>query len=168
MKNFLFLLFFNLIFINNSYSSEKIAFIDIDYVINNSQIGLSAFKNIDEKRKKNFDELKIIELKLKEDEEKLIKTKNLISDEDFNTKYKILSENYSTYQSKRDNYIKELNLLRKNEAIEILKKINPILEKYISDNDIEIIFNKKDIVIAKSNYDITNFIIEILDKDFKR
>ena len=168
MKNFLFLLFFNLIFINNSYSSEKIAFIDIDYVINNSQIGLSAFKNIDEKRKKNFDELKIIELKLKEDEEKLIKTKNLITDEEFNTKYKILSENFNEYKIKRDDYIKELNLLRKNEAIEILKKINPILEKYISDNDIEIIFNKKDIVIAKSNYDITNFIIEILDKDFKR
>jgi len=168
MKKFLFFLFFNLFFFNNTYSSEKIAFIDIDYVVSNSKIGLFFFKDIDEKRKKNFDELKIIELKLKEDEEKLIKTKNLITDEEFNTKYKILSENFNEYKIKRDDYIKELNLLRKNEAIEILKKINPILEKYISDNDIEIIFNKKDIVIAKSNYDITNFIIEILDKDFKR
>jgi len=166
MKKFLFFLFFNLFFFNNTYSSEKIAFIDIDYVVSNSKIGLSFFKDIDEKRKKKFDELKIIELQLKDDEEKLIKTKNLITDEEFNTKYKILSENFNEYKIKRDNYIKELNLLRKNKTIEILKKINPILEKYISDNNIEIIFNKKDIVIAKSNYDITNFIIEILDKDF--
>jgi len=49
--------------------------------------------------------------------------------------------------------------------LNVIKKINPLIEKYVNDNKIEILLNKKDIVIAKSEYDITNFIIELLDKN---
>ena len=44
------------------------------------------------------------------------------------------------------------------------KDILPYIEKYMKDNNIAIIFDKKNIFIADSNYDITKEIIELLNK----
>ena len=48
-------------FFQNVYSKEKIAFIDIDKIINESNFGKKSFKKIDdsfEKEKKNYFKLK--------------------------------------------------------------------------------------------------------------
>ncbi len=46
--------------------------------------------------------------------------------------------------------------------------ITPILENYSKSNDISIILRKKDIVIAKTNLDITNEIIELVNSKVKK
>ena len=48
-----------------------------------------------------------------------------------------------------------------------LKNINPILAKYSEENLISIIMDKKNILIGKSELDITKDIIKILDKKIK-
>ena len=45
--------------------------------------------------------------------------------------------------------------------------INPIIEKYMNDQSIDILLDKKNIFIAKSNHDITQNIIDIIDKEIK-
>jgi len=45
--------------------------------------------------------------------------------------------------------------------------INPIIEKYMSDNSINILLDKKNIFIANNDYDITNFLIELVDNQIK-
>ena len=46
--------------------------------------------------------------------------------------------------------------------------INPILTKFSDDNKISLILKKKDIIIGKSNLDITDKIIELVDKNIKK
>ena len=46
---------------------------------------------------------------------------------------------------------------------QLLKTLNPILTKYMSDNNIQIILDKKYVVMANSKTDLTNEILKILD-----
>ena len=45
--------------------------------------------------------------------------------------------------------------------------LDPIIEKYMSDNSIAILLDKKNIFIASKNYDITKNLITLIDKDIK-
>ena len=49
----------------------------------------------------------------------------------------------------------------------LLNKINPIIQDYMQKNSISIIFDKKNIYIADKNYDISNNLIEIINKKIK-
>ena len=49
--------------------------------------------------------------------------------------------------------------------MKILKKINPIIEKYMQENSISIIHDKKNVFIANKNYDITENIIKFINKN---
>ena len=53
IKNILTIIFFfNLFVLSNTYSQEKIAFIDINYIFNNSDSGKKINKEIKNKNKK--------------------------------------------------------------------------------------------------------------------
>ena len=45
-----------------------------------------------------------------------------------------------------------------------MKAINPILAEYTASNDISIILDKQNIVIGKTELDITNIILDKLNK----
>ena len=49
----------------------------------------------------------------------------------------------------------------------LLKLINPILIKYSNDKKISIILQKKDLVVAKTELDITDDIIKIVNTEIK-
>ena len=51
--------------------------------------------------------------------------------------------------------------------IEIVKKINPILEKYMEENSIEVLLKKESIYLSKNNYDITKQILDLVNKKIK-
>ena len=46
---------------------------------------------------------------------------------------------------------------------EILKVLNTIISKYVEENSIQMVFSKKDIVIAKKDLDITNPVMDLLN-----
>ena len=48
-----------------------------------------------------------------------------------------------------------------------LNLINPIIEKYMNDNSIHILIDKKNVFIANNEYDITNNLIELIDNQIK-
>ena len=49
----------------------------------------------------------------------------------------------------------------------LLNLINPIIEKYMTDNAIYMLIDKKNVFIASKEYDITNNIIELIDNQIK-
>ena len=67
-------------------SNDKIAFIDIDFVLSQSKAGKSVLSNLDKLNKKNINDLKSQEQKLIKDREELDKLKNISSQEDMNIK----------------------------------------------------------------------------------
>ena len=48
-----------------------------------------------------------------------------------------------------------------------MKLISPIINEYMEKNSIGILIEKKNIFIAKSNYDITENVLEIINKQIK-
>ena len=71
-------------FINSSISKENIAFVNVDYLIQNSNIGKKLLANINDKDKKNLDNLKKKNKILQDLESSIKKKKNVISDEAYN------------------------------------------------------------------------------------
>ena len=65
-KKIFFIFIFILFSFSNVYSSEKVAFVNIDYLIKNSNLGKIALKNISEADKKNLNVLKKRNESLKE------------------------------------------------------------------------------------------------------
>ena len=49
----------------------------------------------------------------------------------------------------------------------MLVAINPILQKYMDENNIDVVVEKKYILTAKSSKDITDKVLAILDKELK-
>ena len=75
------IIFVSFSFINSSLSNENIGFVNVDYLIKNSNIGNKLLDNINRKDEKNLDILKN-KNKILQDLETSIKTKkNIISEE---------------------------------------------------------------------------------------
>ena len=59
-------------------------------------------------------------------------------------------------------------LVKKNEArAKLIKALNPILKKYMEDNNIQIILDKKNVLVSNSKFELTDEILKILDKELK-
>jgi len=168
MKYFLLPFFFIFLFsINSVNSDQNIAFINMDKVISKSNAGSSILKQLTDLNNKNLQFLKNEEKKFKEKEIKLISQKNIISEADFQNKVNELKSEIKNYNQNRDKMIKEFNKLKVDNTNNLLKLINPILLKFSDDKEISIVLQKKDLVIAKTELDITDDIIRIVNAEVK-
>ena len=61
--------------------------------------------------------------------------------------------------------IKEIKEMKK-KLNEFYNKINPILESYMNENNVDIIIDIKTIVIGKSNYNVSQDIINAINLKF--
>ena len=159
-----------LFFTNTVFSEQKIAFIDMDKVISTSKAGSSILKQLTNLNKKNLKFLNDEEKKFKEKETKLISQKNIISEKDFKNKVNELKSEINNYNQNRNKMLADFNKLKKDNTNNLLKLINPILVKFSNDNEISIILQKKDLVVAKTQLDITDDVIKIVNievKEFK-
>ena len=168
MKYFLLPFFFIFLFFINSVNSEQnIAFINMDKVISTSNAGSSILKQLTDLNNKNLQFLKNEEKKFKEKETKLISQKNIISEADFQNKVNELKSEIKNYNQNRDKMINEFNKLKVDNTNNLLKLINPILVKFSNDKEISIILQKKDLVVAKTQLDITDDVIKIVNSEVK-
>ena len=63
--------------------------------------------------------------------------------------------------------MKAFNKLKIDNTNNLLKLINPILVKFSNDKEISIILQKKDLVVAKTELDITDEVIKIINQKLK-
>ena len=168
MKILLSLIFITfLFFTNQAFSEQKIAFIDMDRVISTSKSGSSILKQLNDLNNKNLKFLKNEEIKLKEKETKLISQRNIISETDFENKVDELKSEIKDYNQNRNKMLADFNKLKIDNTNNFLKLINPILLKFLNDEEIAIILQKKDLVVAKTELDITDEVIKIVNTEVK-
>ena len=166
--NFLITIFALCLFLINPASSEqKIVFVDMDRVISSSNSGVSIFKQLKDINNKNLTFLKKEEKKFKEKETKLIAQKNIISKAEFKTSVDKLKSEIDNYNQNRNKMITDFNKLKIDNTNKLLKLINPIIIKFSNDNEIAIILQKKNLIIGKTELDITNEIIKIVNNQIK-
>ncbi len=166
-KNFFLIIIFFIFGGSNLWSSEKIAFLDVEFIINKSEPALVIIKKIEKIRDQETKKLKEIENNLKKKNDELIKTKNLISDEELKKKISSLRDEAKSFEELRKKTITELNIKKNKELNEFLKLINPIIQEYMKEKSIDMIIDKKNIFMAKSKNDITKDILEIVNTKIK-
>ena len=167
MKKY-YLLFFFLIFHTNLFAEEKIFYLDVNFLLSESEAGKFINNELQIINNKNIEEFKKIENSIKTEEEKLLKQKNILKEEEFNNKINKLREKYKSYQELKNTKKNDLKILRDKSGNQILKIINEILAEYSTKNKISLIMKKKNIVIGKTELDITKNILALLNTKIKK
>jgi outer membrane protein len=167
IKKLFFINFCIFFLISFSFAETKIAFIDVDLILSKSEPSKLLFSQLKVIEEKKLENLKIDETSLKEEENKILKTKNIISKEEFNKSVNIFKDKVNNYQNSKDKVIENLKQIRNKEIIRFFNLINPIIENIMEENSIEILIDKKNIFMAKSDNDITQIVIENINKNIK-
>ena len=129
-KLFLIFIFF-LCNIISTNSSEPIAYIDMDFIIKNSEIGKKTLDSIKILNDKNINELKKKEQILKDLESKIISKKNIISKENFDKEVLRFKEKANKFKEDQSKMVEDFNKFKKSELDGILSKISPIDRKSV-------------------------------------
>ena len=164
-KFFIFIFFWN---INLSYANENIFYIDINYILENSIVGKSINTQIKKIQNKENENFKIEEKKLIEKEKKLISQKNILDEKQFKIELDRHKKNLSNYRNQKKDFIDNLNKKKTDYLKIVLNSLNPIISKYVEENEISLVLQKKNIIVAKKELDITIKILELLDNKLKK
>ena len=161
---FFILFFFKFNLIN---ASEKIAFLDLDYVLNNSNLGKKIYNDLESINNKNLSELKQEEKIIIEKKDTINKTKNITSKEKLEDDIEKFNQEVDNYKQKKNKLMSEFQKIKKTKLDNFLKVVSPLIQDYMVKNSIDILFDKKNIFIGKDSKDITNDIIEIINIKFE-
>ena len=165
MKNYLLGIFFFLF--SSFYSYAQIVYIDVNSILNNSEVGKSLNTYIKEISDKNSISYKEIEEQFLRKEKELLAQKNILEESEFNKKFEKLSKEVNIYRSEKKSSINKLNEIKLNNTKKILKILNPIITNYVDKNSISLVIPKKNIIVGKKNLDITNEIVKLLNDKVK-
>ena len=139
--------------ISTSHSNENqlIKFVSLDFIIKNSIIGKKLSKENTEKRNTIIKKSKNQELKLEKQKNDILSKQNVLEKKEFEAKVVSHQKQVKEYQEKRNKEIQALN-----------EKNN-----YATENKLDMILKKEDIIVSNSNFDVTKDILSIIDKEIK-
>tara|TARA_X000000950_G_scaffold175594_1_gene213369 strand:+ start:141 stop:659 length:519 start_codon:yes stop_codon:yes gene_type:complete len=164
----IFISIFLLIFIAlPGFTKEKIVYLDVEKIMQESSAGKSIISQLQKKRKLLISEFKKREKDIFDKEKKLISQKNVLSKEEFESKLKDLRNEISNYQKDRNKTSNQITQTRVKASTKLISKLTPILKEYSEKNSIRIIVQKKNIVMGKKEDDITKDILELINQKVK-
>jgi len=151
----------------NSYSDDKIKFIDLDSLLEKSTIGKKIINNLSDTNSKNSKLLKTKEGKIIKNKNEINKQKNIISNEELKIKIDEYQKEVLVFQNEKKQLIENFNKQKQKQINDFFNQVTPIINEYMEKNDISIIFDKKNIFIAKSDNNITVEIINLINERLK-
>ena len=147
--------------------SAEIRYVDFKYVLNESKAGKEAQIYLKKKLDNGIKDLKAKEKSIQEEEKKIIQQKKVISAEEYKKQVKALREKVSSLQTQRNNLLDTVAKQRSKARAELLKTLNPIIKKYMKENTVRLVLEKKSILLADENLNITEEITGLLNKKLK-
>ena len=160
-----FVVTFLLLNYTHASAEQNIKYLDLKFVLNNSKAGKGAQdflqKSFQENQKKFLDR----ENELKDDENNLLAQKAILTKEEYQKKSDNLRKKVIDYQSQRRSSLEKITTQRGEARQKLLEKLDPIMKTYIKENDISLIIDRKNILIGNTDLDITNVIVEKLNKE---
>ena len=169
MKKISYLIFLIFFFLNINvvHSSDNVYFIDLDFVLKNSEIGKNTLANIEKINNENIQDLQSKENELKTLENDIKIKQNIVSKEEFDKEVALLKEKINTYKSLKNEMVIDFNKKKNKILKNYFDKINPVIQEYMNENSIDILLETKNVFIGKNNLDITLDIINKVDKQLK-
>ena len=167
MKYFVrfFVITFFLLICTHTFAEQKIAVLDMTYALNESTAGKGAQEFLTKTFNDNLKKFSDIEKALKNEERDLLAQKNILSKEEYGKKMNILRKKNIDYQTERRSGIDKITTLRAEARATLLKKLKPILQSYIEENNVSLVVDKKYILGGGTQNDITKVIVEKLNKE---
>ena len=159
-----FLITFFLIFSSNLFAQEKIAILDMKYVLNQSKAGKGAQDFLKKSYSQNVKKFKDMEASLKKEEADLLSKKTVLSKEEYTKKTDTLRKKVIDFRSQRRAAMDKITSQRSEARATLIKSITPILETYIKENNISVVIKKANTLGGNPENDITKIIVEKLDK----
>ena len=166
-KKIFYILIFLSLSINFLKADDKISYIDIDYILTNSISGKELLNALKKEEELKINKFKLNDDNFKNEEKKILAKKNLISEEELKKEMKILQVKFQKYKKEKIKEVDEFKIKRSKNILNFLNLINPIIEKYMADNSIYMLIDKKNVFIASKEYDITKSLIELIDNQIK-
>ena len=146
--------------INVAQANSNIVYVDIDFLIKNSNIGKASLDKLETINKKNIKKLTDREVELKKNESDLKNKQNIISTDQFNKEVNLLKEKIKLYNSEKDKMVNDFNKIKVEEINILMNKFNSVIQAYMNQNSIDVVLDKKNIFIGKVSSDITKIILE--------
>ena len=125
------ILFFLFLLIGNSNASENIRIININYIVNNSDVGKTLNKIIDNKSKKITAELNDLGKKIENKKTKIISQKNILKKEEYADLVKTYDDEVKKYNNIRKKKNDDFNKFRINSQKKIIEVKNPIITHFL-------------------------------------
>ncbi len=167
MKKLIIILFILFSKINFGIANTNIAFIDMNIIMNTSKPGAFIIKQLNKMNDQTLKDFQNEEKDLKDEETKLISQKNILSKNEFQSKVTKLKLKINDYNKNRKDIIENFNKLKIENQNKLLTMVNTILIRYSDEKSISIILPKKNLVIGKSELDVTDEIIKIINNEIK-
>ena len=111
--------------------------------------------------------LKKKEKAIQDEEKKIIQQKKVISAEEYKKKVTELRDKVNSLQNERNSLLSEVSKQRSKAKTELLKNLNPIIQEYMKEKNIRMVLDKKSILLADENLDITQDIMKRLNSKLK-
>lgn len=168
MKNILKFLFIIFLFFNiQNLHAGNVYFIDFNKVLNESIAGKKAQDSLKKKFSTESGKFNNIEKSLIEKEREIISKRKILAKEEYQKQVIQLRKDVTKVQKDKKNSLNNLGKMRAKARTELLSKLNPILKAYMEKNKIQIVIDKKEVLYGNSGLEITNQIMEILNKEVK-
>ena len=161
-----FVVTFLLLVCTHVLAEQKVAYLDMKFILNNSKAGKSAqdflHKSFQENQKRFLDK----ENALKKEESDILTKKTILTKEEYQKKSDDLRKKVIDYQSQRRASLEKITAQRAEARQKLIEKLDPILQSYIEENDISLVIDRKNVVMGNTNLDITDIIIKKINKEF--
>ena len=160
---FLLLVFFN----NKVFAENKIVYLNLNYILNNSIAGKVLNEEISKQQKSNSLIFEKNEKKLKNEQDSIIKQKNILKDDEYNKRIENLKVEFELYKKDKKKKFDELNNKIIKSKNSFMESLQITLSEYAKDNDISLVMQKKNILLGKTELDITKDFINIFNEKIK-
>ena len=163
-----FILVLAFILLNNpNLKADVPYYLDFKYILNKSDAGKKAQVFLKNKLEKGIKNIQAKEKKIQEEEKKIIQQKKIITPEEYKKKVTDLRSKVSKLQKERNTLLETVSKQRSKARNELLKNLNPIIADFMKEKKIRMVVDKKSLLLADENLDITNDIMAILNKKLK-
>ena len=100
------------------------------------------------------------------EEKEILSQKNILSSDEYNKKVLEFKKKLKILKIKKKS-INKINEIKSKSTTILIKNINPLIEDYAKQNLIDIILPKDNILIARSDLEITDIILKLLNEKIK-
>ena len=166
MKKILILILFLLV--TNNASSSNIVYLDVQFIIDNSELGKFYKSKINKIQNDSNLKLKDREEKIKIKETDIKNKKNILSKDELEKNINELKKLINDFQLDKKKLTTDIKETKKKYTTDILKILNPLLTNYVDKNAIVIVLEKKNILVGIKSLDITSNLLELINNETKK